>query len=85
MNGFDLKEEAVKEPQLLKTSLKPTEVFFSTLPYIQGTSERIAKTLNQFNVNVGHKPVMTVGSIQKKTKNKLSKELSTGVIYEINC
>ena len=29
-----------------------------TLPYIQGISEKIARTLNQFNVNVAHKPVM---------------------------
>ena len=60
---------------------------FFALQNIQGTSERIAKSLYQFNVNVAHKPLMTVGSIKKKlkAKNKLSKELSTGVIYKINC
>ena len=36
---------------------------FVTLPYIQGVSEIIARTLNKFNVNFAHKPVKTVGSI----------------------
>ena len=58
---------------------------FVTLPYLQGISENIARTLNHFNVNVAHKPVMTVGSILRKPKDKFSKELSTGVIYKINC
>ena len=35
---------------------------FVSLPYIQRTSERVART-QQFNINVAHKPVMTVGSI----------------------
>ena len=32
---------------------------FVTLPYIQGVSERITRTLNQFNINVAYKPVTT--------------------------
>ena len=51
---------------------------FVTLPYIQGTSERIARTLNQININVAHKPIMNVASIKKKTEDKLSEDLSTG-------
>ena len=38
-----------------------------TLSYIQlfqGALERISRFLNQFNINVAHKPVMTVGSIK---------------------
>lgn len=55
---------------------------FVTLPYLQVISEKIARTLNHFNVNVAHKPVMTVGSILRKPKDKFSKGLSTGVIYK---
>ena len=36
---------------------------FVTLPYFQGISEKIARTLGQFEVNVAHKPVKTVGLI----------------------
>ena len=35
-----------------------------TLPYLQGISEK--RNRENFNINVAHKPVMTVGSIKKK-------------------
>ena len=69
----------------VSTNQSQTSRGFVTLPYLQGISEKIARTLNQFNINVAHKPVMTVGSILKKPKEKFSKDLSTGVIYKINC
>ena len=58
---------------------------FVRLPYLQGISEKIARTLNRFNINVAHKPVMTAGSILRKPKKKFGKVLSTGIIYKINC
>ena len=69
----------------VSTNQSQTSRGFVTLPYLQGISEKIARTLNQFNINVAHKPIMTVGSILKKPKEKFSKDLSTGVIYKINC
>ena len=50
----------------------------------QGISEKIARTLRQFDVNVAHKPVKTVGSMLKKPKDKFDQNLSTGVVYKIN-
>ena len=76
--------EAVKVPLFLQTSFKATEVL-SLLPYLQGISEKILRTSNQFSINVAHNPVMTVGSIKNKPKDKFSKDLSIGVIYKINC
>ena len=58
---------------------------FVTLPYFQGISEKIARTLGQFDVNVAHKPVKTVGSILKKPKDKFDQDLSTRVVYKIHC
>ena len=58
---------------------------FVTLPYFQGISEKIARTLGQFDVNVANKPVKTVGSILKKPKDKFDQDLSTGVVYKIKC
>ena len=69
----------------VSTNQSQTSRGFVTLPYLQGISEKIARTLNQFNINVVHKPVMTVGSILKKPKEKFSKDLSTGVISKIYC
>ena len=76
--------EAVKVPLFLQTSLKPVEVL-SLCHISKEFQKKITKTLNQFNINVAHKPIMTVGSILKKPKEKFSKDLSTGVIYKINC
>ena len=60
---------------------------FVTLPYtyFQGISEKIARTLGEFDVNVAHKPVKTIGSILKKPKDKFDYDLSTSVVYKINC
>ena len=74
--------EAVKAPLFRQTSPKPTEVSLLCRTFKEF---QIARTLNQFNVNVVHKPVMTVGSILRKPKVKFSKDLSSGVIYKINC
>ena len=74
------------------TNQSQTSRGFVTLPYLQGISEKkIARTLNKFNINFAHKPLMTVSSIKNKTKqnktkktnDKFSKDLSTGVIYKI--
>ena len=70
---------------IVSTNQPQTNRGLVSLPYIQGISEKIARTLDQFNVNVAHKPVMTVGSILRKPKDKFSKDLSSGVIYIINC
>ena len=69
----------------VSTNQSQTSRGFITLPYLQGISEKIARTLDQFNINVAHKPVMTVGSILKKPTEKFSRDLSTGVTYKINC
>ena len=76
--------EAAKVPLFLQTSLILTEVS-SRCHIFKEFWKKIARTLNHFNINVAHKPVMTVGSILKKPKDKFSKDLSTGVIYKINC
>ena len=46
---------------------------FVTLPYLQGISEKILRTSNQFSINVAHKPVMTIGSISRNLKTNLVK------------
>ena len=40
------------------TNQSQTNRGFVTLPYLQGFSEKIARTLNQFNINVADKPVI---------------------------
>ena len=77
INGYT--EQFIRSCQstTVPTNQSQTNRGFVTLPYLQGISEKIARTLNHFNINVAHKPVMTVGSILKKPKDKFSKDLST--------
>ena len=60
--------EAVKVPLFLQASLKPTEVLSLCRTFKE--IQRNRKTLNQFNINVAHKPEITVGSIKKNPKDK---------------
>ena len=69
----------------VSTNQSQTDRGFVPLSYLQGISEKISRTLNQFSINVAHNPVMTIGSIKNKPKDKFSKDLSKGVIYKINC
>ena len=67
INGYT--DQFIRSCQLsttVSTNQSQTSRGFVTLPYLQGISEKIARTLNQCNINVAHKPVMTVGSILKK-------------------
>ena len=50
----------------VSTNQSQTNRGFVTLPYVQGISEKIARTLDQFHINVAYKPIMTIGSILKK-------------------
>ena len=85
INGYT--EQFIRSCQgtTVSTNQSQTNRGFVTLPCLQGISEKIARTLNHFNINVAHKPVITIGSILKKPKDKFSKDLSTGVICKINC
>ena len=70
INGFTDQFIRSGQSTTVSTSQSQTNKGFATLPYLQGISEKIARTLNQFNINIAHKPVMTVGSILKRNLKK---------------
>ena len=55
------------------------------LPYVQGLSERISRTLNAFQIKVSHKPINTIRDILRKPKDRPEKDAVSGVVYKINC
>ena len=57
INGYT--EQFIRSCQstTVPTNQSQTNRGFVTLPYLQGLSEKIARTLNHFNINVAHKPV----------------------------
>ena len=42
----------------------------ATIPYIQGTSETIARTLRPYNIRVAHKPIFTLRRLLTNVKGK---------------
>ena len=63
----------------------PTSAAWLFLPYAKRFSERIEKVLRGFNIKVAHKPIRTISNILKKTKDKIGKEASRGIVYKIKC
>jgi len=68
INGYTDQFIRSCQSTIVSTNQSQTNRGLVTLPYIQGTSEKIAKTLDQFNINVAHRQVTTDGSIFKKKK-----------------
>ncbi len=57
----------------------------ATIPYIKGTSERIARILRPFNISVAHKPTVTLRNILMKVKDPTDIKTRTGAIYKVTC
>ena len=45
---------------------------FTSIPYVQGTSERIGRILNEAGVKVAMKPVKTIGNILTSPKDPIA-------------
>jgi hypothetical protein len=55
------------------------------IPYIKGTSERIAKILRPFNISVAHKPMVTLRNTLTKVKDPTDTKTRIGTIYKVTC
>ena len=58
---------------------------FAALPYVEGTTERIKRVLDDYNINTCVKPLCTLRQLLSKPKDNISLEKKTGVVYEIPC
>ena len=57
----------------------------STLPYVQGVTERIQRILQSYEIRSSVKPFITLKQELSRPKDVLPKETSRGVVYEISC
>ncbi|KAL9972266.1 hypothetical protein ACROYT_G018545 [Oculina patagonica] len=57
----------------------------STLPYIKGTSETIARILQPYNIRVAHKPITTLRHLLTNVKDRDEPNNRQGAIYKIKC
>ena len=55
------------------------------LPYVEGTSERLARVMRKHQVPVVMRPVKTLKSLLVHPKDKQEKEEITDCVYKIPC
>lgn len=54
-------------------------------PYIPGLSERINKTMRQYNMALGCKTNNNVGNLYTRTKYPIPKNMKSKVVYRVDC
>ena len=63
----------------------PTFTKFTSLPCIQGTTEKIRRILNKVGVKVAMKPIRTIGQYLPSPKDPITTDKITCVVYEVPC
>ncbi|XP_068717299.1 uncharacterized protein [Montipora capricornis] len=71
------------EPIAINTYLTPTTTV--TIPYIKGTSEIIARTLQPYNIRVAHRRITTLRKPLTYAKDEDQPKDRQGAIYKIKC
>ena len=63
----------------------PTLIKFTSLPYIQETTEKIRRILNEVDLKVAITPIRTFGQYVPSPKDSISNEEVTCIVYEVPC
>ncbi len=78
----NLTPEVPSEDQRTNQDSEPR---WTTLPYINGISETLARHLRSHNIKVKHKPMATLRTALVKAKDTIPLEAKAGVIYQFPC
>ena len=81
VNGYPYKHYLTKTRPLPKSS----SFSHTSLPYVQGTTEKIRRILNEIGVKVAIKPICTIGQNLSSPKDPISADEKTCVVYDIPC
>ena len=68
-----------------QTNVNSGPVTATTILYIRGTSETIARTLQPYNMRVAHRPITTLRRLLTNFKAKDKPENRQGAVYKIKC
>ena len=60
-------------------------IHITFIPYVQGTSEKIRKVLNEARVKVALKPIHTIGGNLPLPKDPLNLEEKSCLVYQVPC
>ena len=58
---------------------------FTSIPYVQGTSKRIIRVLNEAGVGVAMRPVKTIRHVLPSPKDPYAAKDKSCVVYQIPC
>ena len=80
-----LATRAKQQIQTTSTNTDQKRKIIVKLPYIQGTSERLARVFKEHNVSTAMKPINKIRSAVVHPKDKIPKEKQNELIYRIPC
>ncbi len=84
--GHGQRENVTPEvPSKDQSTNQDSEPRWSTLPYINGISETLARHLRSHNIKVAHKPTATLRTTLVKGKDTIPLDAKAGVIYQFPC
>ena len=83
LNGFPTRTTFLTCGQPLSQNTQYNH--FTFIPYIQGTSEKVRRVLNEAGVKVAMKPIYTIGRILPSPKDPLTLEEKSYLVYEVSC
>ena len=82
-NGYPCKYTYPPKPRSQREL--PTFTKFTSLPYIQGTTEKFRRIINEVGVKVAMKPIRTIGQYLPSPKDPITTNEITCVVYEVPC
>ena len=86
VNGYPTKFiENAAQPRSGPQSHHPDPAGLAVVPYVEGVSDRVKRTLQHFNIKTAFKPIHTLASVLKKPKDRPSEEKIAGIVYKVEC
>ena len=83
LNGFPTRTTFLTSRQLRSQNTQDNH--FTSIPYIQGTSEKIKSVLNEAGVKVAIKPIHSIDRILPSPKDPLTLKEKSCLVYEVPC
>ena len=84
-NADFVKRNTHRTTETTETNKNPTSVTTTTIPYIKGTSETIARILQPYDIRVAYKPITTLRHLLTKVKDRDEPNNRQGAVYKIKC
>ena len=85
LNGFPTRATFLSRKNKRSQTQNSQFKQFTSIPYVQGTSERIRRVLNEAGVGVAMRPVKTIRHILPSPKDPYTTEDKSCVVYQIPC